>query len=120
MKKYEVAAIALLVLFVISTISTGLYTILVSRLYGPDMVGKLSLHQHAMLNVQRLLKLLVSIAVAVWLAREAKRDGFSVPVWALFGLLFSILGAVFYFVLRSQTDHSTEPGELDAVEKAGG
>ncbi|MHC4173602.1 MAG: hypothetical protein ACYTBX_18130 [Planctomycetota bacterium] len=117
MKKYEVAAIVLLVLFVISSISTGLYTILLSRLYGPDVVSKLSLHQHAMLNVQRLLKVLGSIAVAVWLAREAKRDGFSVPVWALFGLFFSILGAILYFVLRSQADHSTDLGELDVVGK---
>lgn len=120
MKKYEVVAIVLLVLFIISTISTPLHTLILSRLYGAREMGSLSLHRHTIVSVQTLLKLLVNIAIAVWLGLEAKRDGFSVPVWILFGLFFSVLGAILYFVLRGQMGRSTVAGELGAVEKAGG
>lgn len=120
MKKYEVAAIVLLVLFAITTISTPLHMLILSRLYGAQEMGSLSLHRHAIVSVQMLLRCLVSIAIAVWLGLEAKKDGFSVPVWILFGLFFSVLGAILYFVLRGQISGSTAAGGPGAVEKASG
>ena len=103
MKKYEVVAIVLSILVIISTISTPLYTVVLSRLYGTTMVSSLSIHQHGIVTLQRLVRLLVNIAVAVWLAVQAKRDRCSAPIWCLFGLLFSVVGAILYFVLREQT-----------------
>jgi hypothetical protein len=102
MKKYEVVAIVLVVLYLISYISNPLYSMIISRLYGPKVIGALSLQHHIMTVVQSILRLLVSIAIAVWLGYQAKKDGDSPPIWALFGLFFSILGAILYFVLRNQ------------------
>jgi hypothetical protein len=120
MKKYEVAALVLLVLFIISSFSTPLYTLLLSKVYGAKTMGALSLHQHAIISVQALLKLLVNFAIAEWLARQARKDGLSPSIWALFGLLFSVLGAVLYFMFREQRARSAGPAELGGVEKRGG
>jgi len=119
MKKYEVAALVLLVLFIISSISTPLYTMLLGRFYGSEMMGTLSLHQHAIVCVQALLKLLVNFAIAEWLARQARKDGLSPSIWALFGLLFSVLGAILYFMFREQRARSAGPAEIGGVERTG-
>lgn len=117
MRKYEIAAVVLLVLFAISIICTPLYTMVLSRVYGlREELVSLSLHQRAIVSAQALLRSLVGIAIAVWLGLEARKDGFSVPVWALFGLLFSVLGAILYFVLRGQVSRSTGGDEIGAVE----
>ncbi|MHC4156335.1 MAG: hypothetical protein ACYST6_15640 [Planctomycetota bacterium] len=106
MKKLEILAFVLVVLYAVSLISSPLYTVVITRVYGSEQVGQLLLHQHAMLTVWRLLMVPVHIAVAVWLGLQAKRDGLSWPIWALFGLFFSVLGAVLYFVIRGQRENS--------------
>ncbi len=111
MKKYEVAAMVLVGLYIISSVSNPLYSMLLVRFYGPKVVGTLSLHQHAIVFMQMFLKLLIAIAIAVWLGYQAKKDGASPAIWALFGLFFSVLGAILYFVVRSQKDSSSEAGE---------
>lgn len=111
MKKYEVAAVVLMVLYIITSVSNPLYSMLVARLYGPKVVSTLSFHKHAIVSVQMFLKLLVGIAIAVWLGYQAKKDDASPAIWALFGLLFSVLGAILYFVLRSQKDSSSDVSE---------
>ncbi len=119
MKKYEVAALVLLVLFIVSSFSTPLYTRLLGRFYGPEMMSTLSLHHYAIVWVRTFLKLLVNIAIAEWLARQARRDGLSPSIWALFGLLFSVLGAILYFMFREQRARSVGPAELGGVERTG-
>jgi glucan phosphoethanolaminetransferase (alkaline phosphatase superfamily) len=112
MKKYEVAAIVLVVLYIISSIANPLYTMFLAKFYGANVMSTLSLHQYAISSLHAVLKLLVGIAIAVWLGRQAKKDGASPAIWALFGLFFWVLGAILYFVLRSQKDSSSEVGEL--------
>jgi hypothetical protein len=107
MKNLEVLALVLVVLYAVSLISSPLYTVVISRVYGTKQVGQLSMHQHAMLTVWRLLGALVNIAVAVWLGLQAKRDGLPWAIWGLFGLFFSVLGAVLYFVIRGQRQNAT-------------
>ena len=114
MKKYEVLAIVLMVLYVISYAASPLHVWLMKMFYGPEFVSTLSMYQHVILSLQMVLKLLVHIAIAVWLGRQAAKDGASVSIWVLFGLFFSLLGAILYFVLRSQTDRLSEPKKLYA------
>ena len=111
MKKYEVAAMVLVGLYIISSVSNPLYSMLLVRFYGPKVISTLSFHQHAIASMQVFLKLLIAIAIAVWLGYQAKKDGASPAIWVLFGLFFSVLGAILYFVVRSQKDSSSEAGE---------
>ena len=104
MKKYEIAAVVLVVLYIISCFSNPLYTMFLARIYDLKVVNTLNLQQHALVTVQAFFKLLVGIAIAVWLGRQAKRDKASVAIWTLFGLIFWIYGAILYFVLRSHKD----------------
>lgn len=106
MKNLEILAVVLIVLYAVSLISSPLYTVVMAKLYGTEQVGQLSLHQHAMLTVWRLLTVFVNIGVAAWLGLQARKDGLSWPIWALFGLFFSVLGAVLYFVIRGQKENA--------------
>jgi hypothetical protein len=111
MKKYEIIAIVLVVLYVVTIVSNPLYTILLSKFYGPGTAGSLTLYQYIIASVQALLRLPVAIAVAVWLGYQAKKDGASTPIWTLVGLSFGVLGAILYLVLRGQKDRSLEVGQ---------
>jgi ABC-type transport system involved in multi-copper enzyme maturation permease subunit len=111
MKKYEIAAAVLVVLYVISIVCTPLYTTLLSKFYGAKYFSTMNFYQYATVWLQGFIRLLVQIAIAVWLARQAKKDGASPTIWALFGLLFSVLGTILYFVLRNQADRLTQPGK---------
>jgi len=115
MKKYEIAAAVLLVLYVLSIVCTPLYTTLLSKFYGGQYFATLRLHHLAIVWVQALVKILVGIAIAVWLGCQAKKDGSSPIIWALFGLVFSVLGAILYFVLRNQADRLTQQGKQNTA-----
>jgi len=112
MKKYEIMAVILVVLYVVSIVSSNpFYHFLLSKLYGPGTAGSLTLYQYIIASVQALLRLSVAIAVAVWLGYQAKKDGASAPIWTIVRLSFGVLGAILYFVLRGQKDRSLEVGQ---------
>jgi hypothetical protein len=48
-----------------------------------------------------LILLGISIAIALWIYRDAKTRGItSAPLWAILGFLFNILGLVIYLIAR--------------------
>jgi hypothetical protein len=62
--------------------------------------------------VAALVQYLANVIVAVWLFVEARRRGASPWVWSMLGLLFSLVAAVLFFVLRAFEARSgrSEPG----------
>ena len=59
------------------------------------------------------VSLSVHIAIAIWLYRVAKREGDAPWVWALFGLIFSVSGAVLFYAVRiyEKMNRQGNPGE---------
>lgn len=100
MKKYQPWAIALCAAYLLSSFPNPLYNIILARYYGASVFGQMALHGQIVVAARAILNLLVSVIVAVWLFRLAKRDGAACWVWAMFGLFFSVLAAVLYFALQ--------------------
>lgn len=59
-----------------------------------------------------LILLGISIAIALWIYRDAKERGItSAPLWAILGFLFNILGLVIYLIARKNMQPpSSAPG----------
>ncbi len=52
------------------------------------------------LAIQGLFSLLVPLAIAVWLYREAKRDNELPWIWALLALTYQYIAPIFYIALK--------------------
>lgn len=53
----------------------------------------------------------ISIAMAIWIYRDAKeRNISSAPLWAIIGFLFNILGLVIYLIARRGMQPPAAPG----------
>lgn len=64
-----------------------------------------------------LILLGISIAIALWIYRDAKERGItSAPLWAILGFLFNILGLVIYLIARNgmTPPSSSAPGSTAA------
>ena len=57
-----------------------------------------------------LIFLGLSIAIAIWMWRDAKsRNDQYAPLWGIVGFLFNLLGLIIYLVVRSQKDRPNAP-----------
>ncbi|HEY0593710.1 MAG TPA: PLDc N-terminal domain-containing protein [Thermoanaerobaculia bacterium] len=55
----------------------------------------------------------ISIAIAIWIYRDAKeRNISSAALWAILGFLFSILGLVIYLIARKNLQPPAAPGSM--------
>lgn len=58
-----------------------------------------------------LILLGISIAIALWIYRDAKERGItSAALWAILGFLFNILGLVIYLIARKGMEPPAAPG----------
>lgn len=47
-----------------------------------------------------VMKLMVPVAIAIWMHREAKRDGAAPWVWVLLALVYQFLAPLLYYALK--------------------
>ena len=98
MKKIEKAAISLIVLYLISYFMKIIRGLVLMQ-YAAQQ--KDTSHIIYMMIPYVVLLLGVNIAIAIWLYRTSQKEGASTPwVWASFGLIFSIPGAILFYVVR--------------------
>ena len=100
MKKIEVIAVVLIVLWVLTLVSNPIITFITARLYTPPAQAALYCTHKAMLAARNIASVLVHIGIAAWLFIQAKWDRNTSWVWALFGFTFGISAAILYFLLR--------------------
>jgi len=96
MKTVDKGALVLIVLAVISGISRPLVQRL-SRM-APDL-WPLPEYQIAMGVVTAIVSMSLGIGIGIWLVQQARRDGRSVWVWFLFGLVFNLIAVLVYLLL---------------------
>jgi len=98
MKKLEKTALVLIVLYIVSTLFDRVGRIVFSYIRPSDW----SATQTALLSVPIILiSILVNIAIAIWLYRTSKKEGAALPwVWAIFGFMFSVPGAILFYAVR--------------------
>ena len=94
MKNIEKLAIVAVVLYFVATVVSRVGNILMITLSNAGWSGS----KVALLSVPYVIVILaVNIAIAIWLYRVAKQDQAKPWVWALFGFVFGVSGAILYF-----------------------
>lgn len=100
MRKYQPWAIVLIVAYLLVSLPNPLVNYIMASLLSPAEYGVLSMQAMMLAGGRALLRLIVSIIVAVWLYRLAQRDGGAPWVWAMLGLFFNLIALVLYFALQ--------------------
>lgn len=130
MRRIDKVIIVLIALWLASVLLPIFLTTHVTHALGLD--DQLHLSNVAQLAglLRSLIHNVVNIAVAVWLYTESRRAGIRPWVWALFGLLYGIIAAATFFVVRlyelrtsesgSQIQTANQPIEHTAVPRPDG
>lgn len=99
MRKIEILAILLLVLWAISFIPHFGMNILVGKLYGPQGHMQLNAMQNSFILVQTVLMAAVKLGIGIWLFIEARKHNKCAWIWMLLGLVFGIPAAILYYLM---------------------
>ncbi len=100
MKKIEVVAIVLIILWTVLLLTTSILSFIsLASIYPPDE-GASRLIEIGVRQTQMMLYILVQFGVAIWLFIQAKRDRARSWLWGLFGLIFGIVAVVLYFLMQ--------------------
>ena len=112
MKPIEKAAVVLIALCVIAHGGPPLLTLG----QGSNPEFRVLPFYYAAFGMLRIgLALALSLGIAIWLSREAKRDGRSPWVWGLFGFVFELLAVVLYILLPIYEARRAGNGEPSAA-----
>ena len=100
MKKLEWLAIVVIVLLISSKFLSFFGTSLISRLYGPEYAGVLTTNIKLIVTIRSLISIMVNLAIGIWLFIQARQSN-NVPwIWLLFGLIYGLIAAVLFYILR--------------------
>lgn len=99
MKKIEVVAVVLIVLWFLTLFPNFIFTYIVGRICSTDELVTLRWTLMGMLVAHTIVSMLVHFGVGVWLFIQAKQDKAIPWVWGLFGLTFGISAAILYFLM---------------------
>jgi hypothetical protein len=85
-----------------------------SRKLLPIMVNNFNVDAATALQLSTIasgiFRLMVPLAIAIWLYRIAKKDGAPAPwVWALLALIYQFLAPICYFALKIYQNMTPEP-----------
>ena len=97
MKQLEKPAIIVGILYFVALVTSRLSSIL--SLYLPD-AGWSNLQITLLTLPVIAISLAVNIVIAAWLYRVAKQERLTPWVWAMFGFIFGVLGAILFFSVR--------------------
>ena len=101
MRNVEKLAIVVILLMVIGKLSMPLYSFVIGKLYGAEMLGQITILGYFMRLTFMILASAVQIGVCVWLFKVAKQEGNATPwVWTLFGLCFGLIAVVLFYAVK--------------------
>ena len=110
-KRFEKIAIILLILWVLTLIPNPLLNIIAGRLYAHEEYMAFRLLSSSLVSIQALLGLAVQIGVGVWLFTEAKKENDTAWLWLVLGLVFGLIAAVLYFLMKIYDELKSRPVE---------
>jgi hypothetical protein len=115
MKKIEhVLLIVCALLLIHLTLKFG-WPPVADALVEADLLSNRVAHQITSL-LMSLLKLMIPIAIAIWMYGEAKRDGGAPWVWVLLALVYQFVAPLLYYALKvhraMNDDRKTERAAL--------
>ncbi len=96
--RIEKLAIIAMSVWLLSLILDPILMAIAMRLGGSDAMALSAMSDVLPITIKGIVDVAVHLVVAVWLFKEAKRNGNSASVWGLLGLVFSILAVVVYLL----------------------
>lgn len=100
MKRLERLALLLIILLMATHFLSWFGGSLIARLYGPEYVGIQAAHLKLTTSARSLLSILVNLAVGIWLFMQARQSQSTPWIWLLFGMVYGLIAAVLFFLLR--------------------
>lgn len=98
MTKYEKLILLMVALLLIGKVGAISVDIYIAHTYGANIPpGDVVVYAK---NIRLFLATLVSIGCAIWLFSEAKSQKLKAWVWALFGLVFSLMAIVIFYLVQ--------------------
>jgi len=117
MKNIEKLAIVVIVLLFLTEIPYTLFYSIIYRLYGSEVVQQYRSLMTILAFGFPVSRLLVRIAVGIWLFIQAKRDDAAPWVWFLFGLVAGLLAAALFYIIKVY--EAVRPAEIVKNSKPG-
>ena len=99
-KNLERLVLVALVLWVASFVADPAILFIATKLGGHKAAMPLTAMDVMPITIKAIIGELVRIGVGIWLFMQAKRDGNSRYLWALFGLVFSLTAVVLYLLVQ--------------------
>ena len=100
MKKLERLALLLITLLILTNFLSLFGSALIARLYGPAFVNTSNAYLKLTVSVRSLLSIIVNLAVGIWLFIQARQSKSTPWIWLLFGMVYGLIAAVLFFLLR--------------------
>ena len=100
MKGIEKVAIILIILMIVSLIFSTFSNLFVVRIYSRDYLTYINLQTKIVSGIFFIFGMLVRIGVAIWLFFLARRHQAQPWIWCLFGLVFGLIAAVLFYLIR--------------------
>jgi hypothetical protein len=116
-KRLEKLAIIAMALWVASLVLDPVLFAIAVALGGTESAMGMSMLDVMPISIKDVVASLVEIGVGIWLFKQAKRDGNSPFVWALFGFVFSITAVVLYLLcelLKELKERRPDNNQVDA------
>ena len=100
MKKIEVLVIVVIILWIIGLIPNISSSIML-KIYPPSESNEAISYLKSTALIRSILTVSVQIGIAIWLFFEASKGNESRWVWLLFGLIYGILAAILFYIIRA-------------------
>ncbi len=97
-KNLEKLAMLVVILWVLTLLPTPLMNYIAVRLYSHAEYMQFNFLRSAYASMSILLGLSVHIGVAIWLFLQARRNGGTPWLWALFGIATGLTAAILYWL----------------------
>jgi uncharacterized BrkB/YihY/UPF0761 family membrane protein len=101
MKRYDKLVLLIVALVLMSKLGAIGSDFMFSQTYG---VGPIPMETKKTWEfISFLLSNLINFGVGIWLYIEARREKINRWVWAIFGVIFGLMGLVIYYLIRINT-----------------
>ena len=117
MKNIEKLAIVVIVLLFLTEIPYTLYYMLIFRFFGPEAMEQYKTVISLLAFGMPVSRLLVRIAVGIWLFIQAKRNDAAPWIWFLFALVAGLLAAALFYIIKVY--ETVRPAEIVKNSQSG-
>ena len=100
MKSIEKVAIILIILAVVTIFFSTFSNFFIIHIFSSHYITYINMQTRILSGIFLIFGMLVRIGVAIWLFSLAKRHQAQPWIWCLFGLVFGLIAAILFYLIR--------------------